>query len=309
MRVTAHQKKWLSGTLVGGTVCCLALALHWSGWLTIAELKTLDHLFQRYADSTKASQDIVLVAVDEASLEAYGRWPWSRDRHGYVVRYLKQAGAKAVVFDILFFEPDRAAEEFDDVFAEEMRAAGNVYLPFLLDERQERPAGSTLAPHGPEELSPDMLEKATIRLDTQETQPAGMLRTYPSAKFPISLFARAAHGLGYINLTPDIDGTTRRLPLLAGTGDQTFLHLATAVARDLLATDRATLRRRELQLGRTRDGRRLARHAGESGLSRLSHRRGAPCADRSAGRQNAAPGSCAVSGQDRLRRHDRRRDL
>src|SRR5512134_3385950 len=111
MHVTAHQKKWLSGTVVGGTVCGLALALHWSGWLTVAELKTLDHRFQRYADSAKAAHDLVLVAVDEASLEAYGRWPWSRDRHGYVVRYLKQAGAKAVVFDILFLEPDRAAAE------------------------------------------------------------------------------------------------------------------------------------------------------------------------------------------------------
>ena len=94
MHVTTQQKKWISGALVGGTVFLLALALHWSGWLTIAELKTLDHRFYRYADPTKAGNDIVLVAVDEASLETYGRWPWSRDRHGYVVHYLKQAGAK-----------------------------------------------------------------------------------------------------------------------------------------------------------------------------------------------------------------------
>ena len=121
MHVATQQKKLISGALVGGTVFLLALALHWSGWLTIAELKTLDHRFHRYADPAKAGNDIVLVAVDEASLEAYGRWPWPRDRHGYVVHYLKQAGAKAVVFDILFLEPDSAAEEFDAVFAEEMQ--------------------------------------------------------------------------------------------------------------------------------------------------------------------------------------------
>ena len=88
----------------------------------------------------------MLVAVDEASLEAYGRWPWPRDRHGYVVHYLKQAGAKAVVFDILFLEPDSAAEEFDEVFAEEMQAAGNVYLPFLMQDQHEPSADSTVAP-------------------------------------------------------------------------------------------------------------------------------------------------------------------
>lgn len=216
----------------------LALALHWSGWLTIAELKTLDHRFHRYADSTKAGNDIVLVAVDETSLEVYGKWPWSRDRHGYVVHYLKQAGAKAVVFDILFLEPDSGAEEFDEVFAQEMRAAGNVYLPFLMQEEE-----------GLQEPAPDILKKATIALDDQEPQPSGTLKTFDGAKFPTPLFAQAAHGLGYINLTPDIDGTTRRLPLLARARNQTFLHITTAVVRDLLTADQATLRRRELRLG------------------------------------------------------------
>jgi hypothetical protein len=37
----------------GGTVFLPALALHWSGWLTIAELKTLDHRFHRYEDPPK----------------------------------------------------------------------------------------------------------------------------------------------------------------------------------------------------------------------------------------------------------------
>ena len=249
MQVATQQKKLISGMLVGGTVFLLALALHWSGLLTIAELKTLDHRLHRYADSTKAGNDIVLVAVDEASLEAYGRWPWPRDRHGYVVHYLKQAGAKAVVFDILFLEPDSAAKEFDEVFAEEMQAAGNVYLPFLMQDQHEPSADSTVSPAGLQKPSPDILKKATIALDDQEPQPTRTLQTYADAKLPTPLLAQAAHGLGYINLTPDIDGTTRRLPLLARARNQAFLHISTAVARDLLTVDQATFRRRELRLG------------------------------------------------------------
>ena len=249
MHVATRQKKMFSGLLVGGTVFLLALVLHWSGLLTVAELKTLDHRFHQYADSTKAGNDIVLVAVDEASLETYGRWPWSRDRHGYVVHYLKQAGARAVVFDILFLEQDRAAQEFDEVFAEEMKAAGNVYLPFLMQDPHETSADPTVTPAGSPDHSPEILKKATIALDDQEPQPSGAIKTYAGAKLPAPLFAQAAHGLGYINLTPDIDGTTRRLPLLARARDQTFLHIATAVARDLLTVDQATLRPRELRLG------------------------------------------------------------
>ena len=249
MHSTTQQKKWISGTLAGGTVCLLALALHWSGWLTVAELKTLDHRFHRYADSAKAGHDIVLVAVDESSLEAYGKWPWSRDRHGYVVHYLKQAGAKAVVFDILFLEADRAAEEFDTVFAEEMQAAGNVYLPFLMQDRQEPSPGQSVSPADAQAPAPDILKKATIALDEQESRSGKTLKTYAGAKLPTPLFSQAARGLGYINLTPDIDGSTRRLSLLARAEDQTFQHITTAVARDLLTTDHATLGIRELQLG------------------------------------------------------------
>ena len=69
MQAATQRKKVISGTVVGGAIWLLALALHWSGCLTVTELKTLDHRFHRYADSTKAGNDIVLVAVDEASLE------------------------------------------------------------------------------------------------------------------------------------------------------------------------------------------------------------------------------------------------
>src|SRR5262245_52486424 len=134
MQVMTIQNKFISGTMVGIAVFLLALVLHWSEWLTIAELKTLDHRFHYYADLAKAGNDIALVAVDESSLEAYGRWAWPRDRHGYVVDYLKRAGAKAIVFDILFLESDSAGEEFDEVFAQHMKTAGNVYLAFLLQD-------------------------------------------------------------------------------------------------------------------------------------------------------------------------------
>ena len=130
-----------------------------------------------------------------------------------------------------------------------MQAAGNVYLPFLMDNQQKPSADSTVSPAILLKSSPDILKKATIALDDQELQPSKTLQTYTGEKLPTPLLAQAAHGLGYINLTPDIDGTTRRLPLLAQVGNQTFMHIATSVARDILTADQATLRHRELRLG------------------------------------------------------------
>ena len=131
MTSTPFQKKVLSAVAVGLTVFSLVAGLSTSRWFEVAELKALDHLVRRYADPAKADSNLVLLAIDESSLEAFGRWPWPRDRFGYVVRYLKQAGARAVVFDVMFFEADENAEEFDQSFADDLKAAGNVFLPML----------------------------------------------------------------------------------------------------------------------------------------------------------------------------------
>ena len=236
METTKLLKKRLSATAVGFCVFLLTSAIHQSGLLTIAELKTLDHRYQQYADPAKAGKDIVLVAVDEASLEVFGRWPWPRDRHGYVVRYLKEAGAKAIIFDILFLEPDEDAEEFDQAFAEDIRAAGNVFLPFQLQSSPDAPP-------------PGHLAKATIPVESKTAGPVTLLSRDQGVKLPIPPLAESARGLGYVNFFPDPDGTMRRLPLLAETPQATFMQLATAVARYLLQADGAVLDGRTLRMG------------------------------------------------------------
>ena len=52
---------------------------------------------------------VAVVALDEASLEAHGQWPWPRDRVAELVRRLfDEHGARALGFDIVFAEPDRS---------------------------------------------------------------------------------------------------------------------------------------------------------------------------------------------------------
>jgi adenylate cyclase len=169
-------------------------------WFEVAELKALDHLVRRYADPAKADSNLVLLAIDESSLEAFGRWPWPRDRFGYVVRYLKQAGARAVVFDVMFFEADENAEEFDQSFADDLKAAGNVFLPMLFQaEPAAIPPEAAASRHGHGGVC--------RRRDTLPDIHAGV-------KLPIPVLAQQARGLGVINLSADADGPTRRVPLL-----------------------------------------------------------------------------------------------
>lgn len=223
------------GAAVGLVVFLLALLLHRGGWLEVAELKSLDDRFRRYADPAQAHPDFVLVAVDEASLEAFGRWPWPRDRHGYVVRYLKEAGARAVIFDVLFTEPDENDAQFDDVFAEEVRAAGNVFLPVLF--QNEAPEGAA-----------EPAVNAAIPVDGDRES---RYRLYASSavKLPIQRLAESARGLGFINLTPDKDGTTRHIPLVGQAGSLVVPQLSLAAARYLLGADAVRLEASGLRVG------------------------------------------------------------
>jgi adenylate cyclase len=98
--------------------------------LTGVELKTLDLRFnyrgvkQNYADSS----DIVIVAIDEASLDrAPAKWPWPRSYYAKIVRNLKKAGAKVIAFDINFDSPDLNPNNDRD-FQKAIEEAGNVIL-------------------------------------------------------------------------------------------------------------------------------------------------------------------------------------
>jgi len=74
------------------------------------------------------ADDVVLVAIDEPSLDQLGRWPWDRDVHARLIEKLDAAGAKTLVFDILFPEPSPDDAEL----AAAMRAHGQVVLPLYL---------------------------------------------------------------------------------------------------------------------------------------------------------------------------------
>ncbi|MGF2686432.1 CHASE2 domain-containing protein [Marinobacter sp. DUT-3] len=72
--------------------------------------------------------DVVVIAIDEISLDRLGRWPWSRDTHARLIEKLDKAGAETIVFDILFPEPSGE----DPELAAAMEQHGKVVLPLYL---------------------------------------------------------------------------------------------------------------------------------------------------------------------------------
>ena len=79
--LSKNQKRGLSALAVALSVFLIIVLVQSAGWFHVAELKASDHLIRGHADPSRAHPGIVLIAIDESSLEAFGRWPWPRDRH------------------------------------------------------------------------------------------------------------------------------------------------------------------------------------------------------------------------------------
>ncbi len=146
--------------------------------------------------------DSVIVDANEESMARltpeFGPWPYKRDIYDLVTDYLKDVGAKTVVYDILFSEQ----REGDEQFARAIQRAGNVVLP------------GVALPLAPQRNAAYHTQLASLAWPVSGPVPARHWDdiTLPRAEF--TQFSPADVKLGVINLPADADGILRRVPLL-----------------------------------------------------------------------------------------------
>jgi diguanylate cyclase (GGDEF)-like protein/PAS domain S-box-containing protein len=101
-------------------VALLVSTLYLSGWLESIERDLVDLRARLQARS--ASGELLIVAIDPASLRALNSWPWPRRYHAGVLKRLLAAGARRIAFDIDF--SSSSTPEDDRAFADALALAG-----------------------------------------------------------------------------------------------------------------------------------------------------------------------------------------
>jgi len=103
-------------------LAAVALLLQVAGALDRIDNRLGDFLVAQHAGSRLPPDDIVLVAIDQKSLEDLqaeaGSWPWPRAIHAELIANLDALQPKAIVFDVLFNEADTFRADSDALLRE-----------------------------------------------------------------------------------------------------------------------------------------------------------------------------------------------
>lgn len=91
-----------------------------------------------------ADPDILIVAIDDASIETLGRWPWRRAIHAALLDRLQ--GARAIGLDLIFAESDTVNPNDDLLLAQSIQRSGQTVLPVVLDRLNNPSAVSAPIP-------------------------------------------------------------------------------------------------------------------------------------------------------------------
>jgi adenylate cyclase len=254
------------GLALGLAAGLLAVLLWWSGALNPWERATWSWRARFWAEPSAYTDRVKIIALDQASLDWASEnsglgWPWPRQAYSMVLSYLQRAGARAVIFDVLFTEPSTVQGDDQD-FAQAVAQAGNfVGSVFLAADT----GSATTWPEGYAAKIPSLA-------GGPEWLAAGPARVMPRALLPVKEIALAAKVLANVREQPDPDQVVRSATLVRGFDGRAVASLSLAPLL-MDAGEQARLQGDLLLLGdkSTRldnQGRMLLRYRGPAGTHR-----------------------------------------
>ena len=251
-----------------GLAIVLVFLLHEAEWIQYRfvqqlELQAYDARLRLFMPRTLDPR-VIILDIDEKSLNAEGRWPWSRNKLAVMVRQLfEHYNVSVVGFDVAFAEPDpssglasleelgrgarkgdpeylawletaRRTLDYDRLFAEEI-GKHPVVLGFFLGGKTDK--SGVLPP-------PTFVERS---LGDPGWEFMHHLSTGYSGN--IEQLQKQAAAAGHLYPALDLDGVTRRVPVFMKYGDGYYEALSFAMTRTYLGNVPAKIQVRPPNVG------------------------------------------------------------
>lgn len=232
----------------------IALRIWDPGPLENLRLRSFD-FYQVLKPRVATLKPVVIVDIDEDSLNAIGQWPWPRTVLADLIMGLRQAGAAAIGFDVLFPEPDRmspgaVAKSLTQIDEETRKRLETLPTNDEVMANAIRGGKVVLGQSGVPFALPDPGPKDLPRTGFASIgNPAPYLIAFDGLLRNLPVLESAAAGRGVLTIRPERDGIVRRVPLVMRAGGQMvpaltleMLRVVTESGAILVRADKAGIR-------------------------------------------------------------------
>lgn len=238
------------------TLFFIALFIFRPTLLQPLDLINYDLLLRNFPNN-HAGDRVVIVDLDEKTLNRYGQWPWPRYRVAELLDKIAALGPAVTGLDMIFAEPDRtsAGRLLKDLGAVYKRRISVEGLPDELSDN-DRILAETLARNtfvlgnhfyfnGPGDNSEHCLlhpVKMSLLQSTGKQEENPGIPESTGVVCNLTLLSEKVGASGFLNFSPDQDGMLRRLPLLIQFNGKVYPSLALATVLKLKEADNLLLK-------------------------------------------------------------------
>jgi len=210
-------------------VFTVVLSFFYMGGAFQSAHNAVSDMLQTHFTTTPSEKPVVYLLITDATLieaaEVDGiSWPWPRSAYAEAIRFLRAAGAKEIVFDMIFTERSVYGIEDDIGFGKAIKDAG-VILGTLSSQEQRKLSKQA------SRMNSKRAKEFAVKVDGVNEK---VFHNYPFLRTPISELTNHAKGLGDVKFVQDSDGVGRRVPMFIRSGKDYIPSLSLLAAASFL---------------------------------------------------------------------------
>ncbi|PAJ73557.1 adenylate/guanylate cyclase domain-containing protein [Pseudoalteromonas sp. NBT06-2] len=221
-------------------------------------------------ESRNIETNIIILDIDEKSLEKEGRFPWSRVKIAKIIEKLADAGTAVVAFDIMFSEPERNYVNSVIKLLDKKpdhKTLINQLSPLIQSADADAIMAQSLtltdvvlgmAFHTDPQVQVGEMQSSVITFDTQDLNQLHSHEFFGHTN-NITILQNNSPGIGFINSTPDLDNFIRTTSLIAQYKDRFYPSLALEAAKLYTLSDDIKVITADLTTSRSIVGLKLGR--------------------------------------------------
>ncbi|MGV7221495.1 MAG: CHASE2 domain-containing protein [Nitrospinales bacterium] len=241
-----------SNWTIGLVITVFSVVLY---WISPPILNQFEHLYQnahfQWRGPIQPGPEVVIVGIDEKSIDELGRWPWPRKTMSMLVEKLVARGVKTIGFDMVFSskEENMIKQELE-ILSKEINVNNNPRIKSALNSLYLKTGGDDklasvleksnrsvlgyffhFRPEGLEHLSKKVLRDSFINI--RKSKFNGFIESKGSIDLSsidfqkayavegnVSVLSEQTKSAGFFSFHPEQDGVIRKLPLIVRYHDE-----------------------------------------------------------------------------------------